>query len=150
MVENFSHKSSIVSLLSVNQYTFPIYIRKCTCFSPTIGGDGSRQYGSDALVFVRVFCKTVLFYTRRKICNGKNKGLGTFSNLLKEITCFSPTIGGDGIRQVASGAAMFTRGLPLVSKFMYCFKRSKNFSLEKQMVFLLFPILVFIFLLKAF
>ena len=43
----------------------------------TIGGDGSRQVPSDAGVFVRVFCKTVLFYTRRKICNGKNKGLAT-------------------------------------------------------------------------
>ena len=61
MVEHFSHKSSIVSLLSVNQYTFPIYIRKCTCFSPTIGGDGSRQYCSDALVFARVFWNYVLF-----------------------------------------------------------------------------------------
>ena len=41
----------------------------------TIGGDGSEEYPSDAGVFVRVVCKTVLFYTRRKNCNGKNKGL---------------------------------------------------------------------------
>ena len=70
MVENFSHKSSIVSLLSVNPFSFPfstvlsfykVHIRKCTCFSPTIGGDGSRQYRSDAGVFVRVFCNYVLF-----------------------------------------------------------------------------------------
>ena len=52
-------------------------LKEITCFSPTIGGDGSRQSPSDAGVFVRVFCKTVLFYTRRKICNGKNKGLAT-------------------------------------------------------------------------
>ena len=57
--------------------TFSNLLKEITYFSPTIGGDGSRQYRSDVLVFVRVFYKTVLFYTRRKICNGKNKGLAT-------------------------------------------------------------------------
>ena len=105
-------KTKGLAIHCVNQYTFPIYIRKCTCFcSPTIGGDGSRQYGSDALVFVRVFCKTVLFYTRRKICNGKTKGLAihcvnqhTFPIYIRKRTCFSPTIGGDGSRQYGSDA----------------------------------------------
>ena len=60
--------------------------------------------------FVRVFCKLVLFYTRRKMCNDRNKGLvGHFHNLPKENTCCSPTIGGDGIRQVASDAGVFVR-----------------------------------------
>ena len=34
--------------------------KETTCFSPTIGGDGSRQCTSDAGVFVRVFCNLVL------------------------------------------------------------------------------------------
>ena len=71
MVEHFSHKSSIVSLLSVNPFSFPfstvlsfykVHIRKCTCFSPTIGGDGSRESRSVSGVFVRVFCKTSLVF----------------------------------------------------------------------------------------
>ena len=32
-------------------------------FFSTIGGDGSQESPSDAGVFVRVFCKSVLFYT---------------------------------------------------------------------------------------
>ena len=72
--ENFSRflSSGIRSLLFATNLH-----KETTHFVPTIGGDGSRQSPSDALVFVRVFCKTVLFYTRRKICNGKNKGLAT-------------------------------------------------------------------------
>ena len=54
-------KTKGLAIHCVNQYTFPIYIRKCTCFSPTIGGDGSRQSPSDAGVSVRVFCNYVLF-----------------------------------------------------------------------------------------
>ena len=73
MVEHFPHKSSIVSLLSVNPFSFPfstvlsfykVYIRKCTCFSPTIGGDGSRQCPSDAGVLAAVLRKSNLFCNR--------------------------------------------------------------------------------------
>ena len=48
-------KTKGLAIHCVNQYTFPIYIRKCTCFSPTIGGDGSRQSPSDAGVLAAVF-----------------------------------------------------------------------------------------------
>ena len=41
----------------------------------TIGGDGSRQYRSDAAILAAVFCIFFLFYMRQKICNGKTKGL---------------------------------------------------------------------------
>ena len=44
-------KTKGLAIHCVNQYTFPIYIRKCTCFSPTIGGDGSRQYPSVSAIF---------------------------------------------------------------------------------------------------
>ena len=59
-----------------------------------------------------------------KICNGKIAGLALLSlkknkmhlflfftslPLLKEITCFSPTIGGDGSREGSSDADVFVR-----------------------------------------
>ena len=89
-------------------------------FLSTIGGDGSQEYRSVACVFVRVFCKTLLFYTRRKNCNGKTKGLAsrsqkqyTFENCIvlhkeaknntllkihRKCTCFFPLLAATGAR----------------------------------------------------
>ena len=62
MVENFSHKSSI--LFAANRFSlhFPFgsqLHKETTYFLSTIGDDGSRQVASDAASFVRVFCNLV-------------------------------------------------------------------------------------------
>ena len=89
-------------------------------FFLTIGGDGSRQVGSDALIFIRLLqqkSKNISSIHKAKNFYRKNKWFLHFANLLNHSTCFFSLL-------ATTGAA----SLPQMPSFSFGFysKSQKN------------------------
>ena len=70
----FFENSREICIQSIFHDCLNLHKENARVFS-TIGEVRSRQQGSVAASFVRVFWKSVLFFVMKKNCNGKTKGL---------------------------------------------------------------------------